>query len=62
MKLLSTLLILGAATGGVAEAQPNRYASLKQEIAQAISRDNTWLETRQKRIANQRPENKAGFI
>lgn len=47
MKLLSTLLILGTAIGSAAEAQPNRYASLKQEMAQAIARGNAWLKTQQ---------------
>jgi squalene-hopene/tetraprenyl-beta-curcumene cyclase len=52
MKLLSTLLILGTAIGSAAENQSNRYASLKQEMAQAIARGNAWLKTQQKPAGN----------
>lgn len=47
MKLLSTLLILGTAIGSAAEDRHNPYASLKQEMGQAIARGNAWLKTQQ---------------
>ena len=52
MKLLSTLLILGAAIGNAADQAPNSYVSLKQEIRQAIARGNTWLKNQQKPAGN----------
>lgn len=52
MKLLSTLLILGAAIGSAADQAPNSYVSLKQEIRQAIARGNTWLKNQQKPAGN----------
>lgn len=46
MKLLTSLIILGTAIGNAAES--GSYASLKQEMAQAIARGNAWLKTQQK--------------
>src|SRR5688572_26232551 len=47
MKLLSTLIILGAAIGSASGENANRYESLKQEIRQSIARGNAWLKTQQ---------------
>ena len=52
MKLLSTLMILGTAIGNAAEPAPNPYASLKQEMRQAIARGNSWLKDQQKPTGN----------
>lgn len=52
MKLLSTLIILGAAIGTVSGANPGRHESLKQEIRQSIARGNAWLKTQQKPLGH----------
>ena len=52
MKLLSTLVILGTAIGNAADAVPNPYESLKQEMRQAIARGNSWLKDQQKPAGN----------
>ena len=52
MKLLSTLMILGTAIGSAADAAPNPYESLKQEMRQAIARGNSWLKDQQKPAGN----------
>lgn len=52
MKLLSTLMILGTAIASAADAAPNPYVSLKQEMRQAIARGNSWLKTQQKPTGN----------
>ena len=52
MKLLSTLMILGTAIGSAADPAPNSYASLKQEMRQAIARGNAWLKDQQKPAGN----------
>lgn len=52
MKLLSTLILLGAASGYAAEANNARYESIKQEMRQAIARGNAWLKTQQKPAGN----------
>ena len=52
MKLLSTLIILGAAIGNASGANPGRHESLKQEIRQSIARGNAWLKTQQKPLGH----------
>lgn len=52
MKLLSSLIVLGTALSSAAEANPNRYESLKQEMRQSIARGNAWLTSRQKPAGN----------
>jgi squalene-hopene/tetraprenyl-beta-curcumene cyclase len=45
MKTLVPLLILAAS---IADAAPNRYESIRQEMRQAIARGNQWLKSQQK--------------
>jgi squalene-hopene/tetraprenyl-beta-curcumene cyclase len=52
MKLLSSLILLTTVIGHAAECTPARYASLKQEMSQAIARGNAWLKTQQKPEGN----------
>jgi squalene-hopene/tetraprenyl-beta-curcumene cyclase len=49
MKLIPVLfLALGITAGKAAEANQNRYESLRQEIRQSIARGNAWLKSQQK--------------
>ncbi len=52
MKITIPLFLLLGAIGQAAEKNPNRYESLKQEIAQSIARGNAWLVSQQKPAGN----------
>ena len=52
MKLLTSLILLGASLATAAPENPNRYESIRQEIRQAIARGNGWLKTQQKPDGN----------
>lgn len=48
MKILIPILFIASAFATVAEENPNRYESIRQEIRQAVARGNSWLKQQQK--------------
>jgi squalene-hopene/tetraprenyl-beta-curcumene cyclase len=52
MKILTSLLVFGAAIANAAPASTGSYVSIRQEMRQAIARGNDWLKSQQKPEGN----------